>query len=233
MAFGEAPAELRHQDHNQSEQELSDQPANQTSQSNSDTSEPAELNRKKQFGVAALFWITFIAGLGVAYLEKFDSPSILAGGLLSVVIGLAIGAAVGWMTNRISDGVFWGTLIAAFGFISVVSDPNYSVQSHRLAWAAVGALSGSLAATVLPHRILINALLCAVAAGAVMGAFYLFTSYRSSDLKFDLYGAPIIGFAVSIFVRLLMWLESRQKMPRYITATWLLIVVIIGNLIGR
>lgn len=29
------------------------------------------------------------------------------------------------------------------------------------------------------------------------------------------------------------WLERQKRMPRYVTATWLLVAVIVGNLISR
>ena len=188
---------------------------------------------KHQFGVAALFWIPFIVGLGVAYLQRFDSPDILICGFLSVLIGVVVGLVVGYFTKKTSDAVFWGSLISAFGYISVASDPIYGDQGHRLVWATLGAVAGSIGATILTGRYFVNAVVCSLAAAAVMGTYYLFASHRSADLQFDLFGAPFIGFAIAIFIRLLMWLESRNRMPRYMTATWLLVVVIIGNMIGR
>ena len=68
--------------------------------------------------------------------------------------------------------------------------------------------------------------------GIVMLAYWAISKEQSADLNFDIFGAPLIGIGVSFFVRILMWLESRNNMPRYITATWLMVVVIIGNVVG-
>ncbi len=63
--------------------------------------------------------------------------------------------------------------------------------------------------------------------------YWLVTSRRSLDLRLDLIAAPCIGGIVSIFIRMLMWVESKRFMPRYITATWLMAIVIVGNLLSR
>ena len=100
-------------------------------------------------------------------------------------------------------------------------------------WANVGAVTGAVGAVFYTKQIVLNALACAVSAGLVMFAFWIVTQRQTSDMYFDLYTAPVIGVAIAFFLRMVVWLESKRKMPRYITATWLLVAVIIGSWLSR
>ena len=51
------------------------------------------------------------------------------------------------------------------------------------------------------------------------------------DYVFDLATAPMIGALVAVLVQLLLWLEGQSSTPRYVTASWLLLAVIVGNLL--
>ena len=197
--------------------------------------------RLPQFGIAAMFWGTFLAGMVMAYLNRLnlpgysdDSATVIIGAAISVLIGLSFGFLIGKVTKRMSDAFFWSTLIAAFGYISTVSDPLYSFH-HSLAWAGVGAISGGIAATAFLDRWYLRGLACAVGAGVVMMFYYIISGGEngSTDLAFDLNASPLIGLAVAGFVYVVMWLESKQKMPRYVTATWLMVAVILGNIFSR
>jgi hypothetical protein len=183
---------------------------------------------RKQFGISALFWLTFMVGLALAYLQRQDNPEILIGGIISVGIGLLAGFAFGLLTGKTADAVFWATLIAAFGYLATAGDPAVDL-AYRLIWASIGAVTGAVGATVFTKQIALNALACAFAAGIVMLALSPLSPQNSADIKFDLYASPVFGVAVSFFLRILIWLESKRRMPRYITATWLLVVVIIGS----
>lgn len=197
--------------------------------------------RKPQFGIAAMFWGTFLVGMVMAYLDRLnrpdssaDSATVVLGAGISVLLGLVIGFLIGKLTKKMTDALFWSTLIAAFGYISTVSDPLYSFH-HSLAWAGVGAVSGGLAATAFLEKWYLRGLACAVGAGVVMVFYYIISGGEkgSTDLAFDLNASPLIGFAVAGFVYVVMWLESKQKMPRYVTATWLMVAVILGNVFSR
>ena len=212
------------------------------------SSEPVSATGRKfgQFGMEALFWLTFAIGLGISYLRQLGSVEIVTDALVAIVMGAVVGVLIGQIgklfnsQSTLSNAIFWATLIAAFGYISTAGDPRYA-RVHRLAWAMVGATTGGIAATVFKDRVvspvllMSNAILCAAVAGLLMGlfVFYARDNIRSADLQFDAYGAPFIGVAVALFVQLLMWLERQKYMPRYITATWLLAAVIVGNLISR
>ena len=187
-------------------------------------------SKKKQFGIAALFWATFAIGLTIAYLQQLDQADILVGGLIAVAIGIVVGLIVGRLVGNVFDALFWSTLIAAFGYISVASDPMYSHLGHRLAWAGVGAMTGAIGATCWTNRIALNLFVCGLVAFLVMLGFSLVTTFRSADLTIDVNMSPFIGFAIGVFLFMLRWVESNHDMPRYVTATWLLAAVILGNL---
>ena len=187
---------------------------------------------KPQYGITALFWVTFLVGVGIAYLQRLNSEEILIGAAIGIGLAVLIGGLVGLITKNVSDSFFWATLVAAFAYISVATDPNYD-QVHRIVWAIVGAFTAAIAATVFTKRPFLSASIGAVVAFGCLGIYWLVTRNQSIDLKVDLIAAPIIAFAVAGFVRLLMWLESKKKMPRYLTASWLLAIVIIANYFSR
>ena len=168
-------------------------------------------------------------GLSISYLQQHDHPLVLEGGLIAIVIGVVIGAVIGWLTGNLQDGLFWATLVAAFAYISVSRDPHFDF-AHRLVWATMGATCGAIGSTVLPDRIWLNAILCASFGELVFLIYSVCSPAHTFDLRVDLIGAPVIGVAVSFFLRAIRWLESKQQMPRYVTATWLMVAVILGNL---
>ena len=196
-----------------------------------DSTTPVATSKKRQFGIAALFWATFAIGLGLAYLQRLSAPDILVGGAIGIAIGIGVGLIVGKLVGNVFDALFWSTLIAAFAYISVASDPIYSHMGHRLAWACVGAMTGAIGSTCFTKRLPLNFFVCGLVAFAVIFGFSMITSLRSADLTIDLNMSPFIGFAVAGFLCMLRWVEANHDMPRYITATWLLAAVIIGNLL--
>ena len=192
-------------------------------------------NSKKQFGIASIFWITFMVGLTIAFMQRVEATDILFDGVFSIAMSLAVGALIGWLTGKMADALFWSSLVAAFAYLSTASDPVY-VPYHRIAWALVGATTAGTAATCFTKNILLNWLTCAAIAFVVMAAFgWIATNYlpAAGNVSIDMMISPLIGIAVAGFVRVLLWLESQKKMPRYITATWLLIAVILGTLAAR
>ena len=68
-----------------------------------------------------------------------------------------------------------------------------------------------------------------VAAAAVMVVFAQFGSLR--DGRFDLFCAPIVGAFVGLQIELVLWVERGSSIARYMTASWLLLAVIAGNLL--
>lgn len=197
----------------------------------SDPGEAQKESDSNQYGIAALFWATFVVGLGLAYLQRLESPDIMIDAAIAIPIALLIGAIIGLVTGNMKDALFWSTLVAAFAYISTASDPVYG-SYHRFAWTVVGGITGGLAATVGIGKAWLNGLSCAIAAISAMGIYYYLQSQFGSgvDAQIDLWISPFIGVCVSAFVGIILWLESKQKMPRYVTATWLMVAVIAGNL---
>ena len=181
-----------------------------------------------QFGIAALFWLTLMVGLALAYLQEQGGLEVVAGGLLSLVIGLTVGLAFGLPTGKTADSVFWAMLVAAFGYIATTGD-QLSNSVYCLIWASLGAVTGAVGATVFTNKVFLNALACGAAAGMVILVSSPMLQRNTVDITFDLYAAPMIGVAIALFMRIVIWLETKRRMPRYITATWLLVGVIAGS----
>ena len=218
-------------------QSIDAQPDSRTGTQTNDAvaSTAPERGSKKQFGIAALFWMTFIVGLSLSYLQQLKVPDALLGGLITVTIGLVAGLVVGLATKRLSDAIFWSTLIAAFGYMSVAKDAA-TVMHLQIAWATLGAITGAVGATVATEKPIPNTIVCALVALATMLGFWLVGKHQLPvgpfGLDVDLVAAPLVGFAISIFIRILSWTEVRHKTPRYLTATWLMAVVIAGNMLA-
>ena len=67
--------------------------------------------RLPQFGIAAMFWGTFLAGMVMAYLNRLnlpgysdDSATVIIGAAISVLIGLSFGFLIGKVTKVKPDG---------------------------------------------------------------------------------------------------------------------------------
>ena len=190
---------------------------------------------KNQFGISAIFWVTFTFGLGLSYLQRMRAQDVVVGGLISLAIGMVCGAVIGWLAKRLADGFFWGTLISVFGYVSVVGISNYDL-GLRLAWATVGALTGAISGTMLDRNAKApiqrsDFKVCLMAAAAAFVTMFGYATFgrMTFDLNLDKYGAPLIGIAVVFFVKLILWVENQHLMPRYITATWLLVIILVGN----
>lgn len=190
---------------------------------------------KQQFKISSLFWITFFVAAIIAYLQRTTSAGEVKNWWIFLVDGVVFGTLISLPSRRFIEGIFWGVLIAAFGFISVTSDPVANAQ-QAYAWTAVGAVAGAIGGTVYLTSIG-KSLASAAVASAVMMYVYRVVIVRGMEanveLYFDLCAAPVIGGLVVITIRTIMWAETERPLPRYVTATWLLMVVIAGNLIAR
>ena len=163
------------------------------------------------------------------------SQEVVIGGLITLSVGMIVGALIGKLSNRVGDGFFWGTLIAVFAYMSVIGISNYDA-GLRLAWATVGAFTGGISGAILDRDGSVKirrsdfkaALFAATAAFVIMFTYATF-GRMTFDLRLDQYAAPLIGVAVVFFVKLILWVENQRIMPRYITATWLLVIILVGN----
>lgn len=192
-----------------------------------------------QFKISSLLWITFFIAAIMSYLLRITPASGATDWWCFLVDGAVYGGIVGLLTRRFKDGIFWSVLISSFGFISVASDP-VSDMFQRWAWSAVGAAAGAIGATVFVGNSrkswIMGTLITAAVSGIVMFVYHYFVfPFRGFNVEviFDMCAAPVIGGLVAIIIRTILWLESERPLPRYITATWLLVVVIAGNLIAR
>ena len=190
----------------------------------------AEQNRSRpQFGLTALLWTTFVAGLALAYLKTLGSTEVFIYGLFALVIALVLGVVSGVCSGRIADATYWALMIATGVYVSVVNDRTAGVL-FQLAWVTTGASAGSVSGSFPASRPKARVLAATVIAGIVM-LLFAFSSPKHADIVFDIIAARIIGGFVGVLVQLVTWVEQRSSMPRYVTAAWLLAAVIAGNLL--
>ncbi|MBP90305.1 MAG: hypothetical protein CMJ64_26970 [Planctomycetaceae bacterium] len=189
--------------------------------------EPAR--KLPQFGIAALLWTTFVIGFALSYLRTLGSADVFLNGILAIGIALVSGVAIGACFGRIADATYWSLMITAAAYLSVAADRAYGPIFH-LAWASAGAASGSFSGAIPASRVRLQIVAASLASGVVMLLFAPALNTRP-DFVFDLVAAPIIGVLVAILVQLISWLERKSYTPRYVTASWLLLAVIVGNLL--
>jgi hypothetical protein len=67
-------------------------------------------------------------------------------------------------------------------------------------------------------------------AGVTMLLFSTARAGGTVEILFDLACAPFVGALVGLLIEIILWLERKRYAPRYITASWLLCAVIVGNL---
>ena len=192
-------------------------------------SDPAPVSPSRpQFGLSALLGCFVAIGMALAYLTRFDSILVFQNGLIVLILALLLGGSVGSVIKRRGDAIFWSVIVSAAAYLSVVGETHFGIAFH-FAWSAVGAMAG-VAAAAIPARQLVARMIAACLGGsAAMFIYFAFYSQRIG-LQFDLVAATIVSALVGLLVEIIMWIECRSQIPRYVTASWLLCAVIIGNL---
>lgn len=187
----------------------------------------ASSSSRPQFGLGAMLGCFVAMGMALAYLRQYDSIQLFWNGLIVLILAVLWGVIVGSLTRRRRETTFWSVVISAAGYLSVVGETHYGVGFH-FAWSAVGAAAGAAAAAVSTGLLRRMALSC-LSGTAPMLIYFAFFSQRGGE-EFDLLAAPVVGALIGLLVEIIMWLERQSQIPRYVTASWLLCAVIIGNL---
>ncbi len=188
------------------------------------------VTRRPQFGIAAMLWTTLVIALALGYLRQIGSPAVIGSAAGVLAAAVLVGGIVGWMTNRIADSMYWAVIVSTAAFLSVAGDLA-AQSSFRYAWAAVGIFAGAACGSIAPQRVGRRILVGAIAGGAAMLLCSLAMPIHDLEWMFDLLCAPIIGALVAVLIELILWLERQSYSPRYITASWLLAAVIVGNML--
>lgn len=187
-------------------------------------------NVRPQFGISALLWATFVVALALGYLRQFNSPTVFISALIVMTTSVVIGVLIGWPVKRIGDAAYWSVVITAAAFLSVAGESS-APPIFRYAWSTVGMFAGAACGAVASGQLVRRMFFGALAGGG--GMLVCSTQMPVHDLEwiFDLTCAPIIGGLVAVLIELILWLERQSYTPRYVTASWLLCAVIIGNLL--
>jgi hypothetical protein len=141
-------------------------------------------------------------------------------------IAAVLGSALGWCVGRVGDGAFWSVVITTAAFLSVAGDQDYG----KMAWPATGMTAGACSGLIAQRKLFLRMLSGAVVAGATMLACSAALHISTIDSLFNLACAPVVGALVGLLIEMISWLECQDYAPRYVTACWLLLAVIAGNL---
>ncbi|MBC8354755.1 MAG: hypothetical protein H8E66_22475 [Planctomycetes bacterium] len=177
-----------------------------------------------------MLWTTFVVALALGYLRRFNSPALFASAAMVIAAAVVIGGLIGWSAGRIGDATYWSVVIAAATFLSVAGDLA-APSVFRFSWSAVGIIAGAACGTVAAGHLLRRVIVGASASGIAMLLCSTAMSVHDLEWIFDLICAPIVGALVAVLIELILWLERHSYSPRYITASWLLCAVIVGNLL--
>lgn len=197
---------------------------------NAQDTTPARSQTRPQFGISDMLWVTLVAALALGYLRQFNSPTVFASAAIVLATAVIVGVLVGWPVKRIGDATYWSVMIAAAAFLSVAGESAASAI-FPYAWSAVGILAGAVCGAVAPRQLLRRIFFGAIAGGAAMLACSMAMTVHDLEWVFDLICAPIVGGLVAVLIELIFWLERQRYSPRYVTASWLLCAVIVGNLL--
>jgi hypothetical protein len=187
-------------------------------------------NDRPQFGLRAILWTFLVIGMSLAYLRRFESPQVFLEAAFVLTMATIVGAAIGWCAGRSSDATYWSVVITSAAFLSVAGE-RANGSMFPIAWSAVGTTAGSCCGLITPSRLLRRMVTGCFVAGATMLAFSAARTSGTVEIFFDLACAPAIGALVGLLIELILWLERKRCAPRYLTASWLLCAVIIGNLL--
>ncbi|MDP6553148.1 MAG: hypothetical protein QGG71_00685 [Pirellulaceae bacterium] len=192
------------------------------------TSHPVPTSPSRpQFGLGALLGCFVAIGMALAYLKGFESVLVFQNGLIVLILAVLLGMVVGSVVKQRRDAVFWSVIVSAAGYISVVGETHFGIAFH-FAWSAVGGVAG-VAAAAIPARQLVARMIASCLSGSTAMLIYFTFSSQRIGLEFDLLAAAIVSALVGLLVEIIMWVERRSQIPRYVTASWLLCAVIIGN----
>ena len=182
---------------------------------------------RPQFGLGALLWTTGVVALTLAYMQRFDGLDIFLNAGIALVGAFLAGIAVGAITGQMADTTYWATVIAAAVYLAVIADPRFDPVFH-LAWAAVGGAVGASVGAVQGNRP-IRRVVVGCLAGATPMALFVQAGWMH-DGWFDWLCAAVIGGVAGLLVEVILRLEAHHSMARYVTAAWLLLAVMAGNL---
>jgi hypothetical protein len=186
-----------------------------------------------QFGLSAMLGCFVAIAMALAFLKRFGSIQVFQNGLIVLVLAVLVGVIVGSVVKRRRDAIFWSVMASTAGYISVVGETQFGVAFH-FAWSAVGAMAGVAAAVIpaalSPVRRLVVRMIAACFAGSAAMLIYFTLFSQRNGLEFDVLVAPFVSALVGLLVEMIVWVEQRSEIPRYVTASWLLCAVIIGNL---
>jgi hypothetical protein len=197
---------------------------------NTQVTTPSRSANRPQFGISAMLWTTFAVALALGYLRQVASPNMIGSAAIVMATAVVVGGLIGWPVGRIGDAMYWAVVIAAAAFLSVAGDPA-APAIFRYAWSMVGIMAGAACGAVAPRQLWRRIFFGAVAGGVGMAACSMAMPVHDLEWAFDLICAPIVGGLVALLIELILWLERERYSPRYITASWLLCAVIVGNLL--
>lgn len=181
-----------------------------------------------QFDTRAFFWLMVAIGLALTYLRSFGNE-IIVQAVMAIIGSVVLAIAVGWAFKRIADSLYWSVLGTIFAFMSAVG-----VVQYHLAWAAVGAASGAAIGSVASGRPVRTMIAGGATGGAVLGVYAMIPNWPSGYLiLFDVFSALVAGALFGALVEIFFWLEARSTLPRYVSATVLMLSVCVGNFLTQ
>ncbi len=189
---------------------------------------------RPQFTISCLLWLMVAASLVLAYLRMFDRDEMLSG-LVAIGIGLAVGGFVGAVVRRLADTMYWSLLGALFAFVCTAGYDLLFLFHPWLhyGWMLIGAAAGACGGARTPGRPAISMLAGGFVGGAVLGTFALVFTQAPSDFVLEVAFAAIVGAMLAAVIEIIYWVERRNDLPRYVTATGLLFAVIAGNVTAK
>jgi len=185
---------------------------------------------KFQYTTLGILSIMATLGMTLAYVRNVTQAELWMG-LCFVVAGLVAGSLIGLAARRFTDGLFWGTLVPVWAYLSILGDKTPG-PAIAYGWGAVGAACGALCGVRRPRAAWLGALLSGIVGICLMTACVLASGEPLEGYgQFDVLSAGVVGIMLRILVEIVHWFQARSGQPRHVIAAWLTLSVIVGNLL--
>jgi len=182
-----------------------------------------------QFGLVAVFWSTTTLAISLAYLRVHGRESLLLG-LAAICVAMLVGLTVGWMVNRPMEVGSWAIFGVIIPYTSILTSSFAGDTAYVVTWLAVGAVGGITAAVSTGGLIRRVATVAAIA-WVPVGIVWLTGAYPVS-LFLEAFCAAVAGAGFAVIFEVILTLESKYGLKRYVTACAIVLLSIAVSSIG-
>ena len=182
-----------------------------------------------QYGLPAIVWWTTTLAICLAYLRLHSRESVLLG-VAAISVAAVAGLSVGWIAKRLLDTCNWAIFGVIFPYTSILTSSFADETPYVISWLAVGALAG-ITAAIVTGTWLRRTVIVAAVTWIPMAIVGLSGSYPLA-LWLEVFCASAAGAGFAMLVELILTLESRYGLKRYVSTCGIVLLSIVISSAG-